>query len=405
MKKLNINIEVKKAILLGMLCAVSYFAVYIFRNVLGAVSPQMIEKGIFNTKDIGAFSSLFFITYACGQLINGVIGDKIKAKYMLGFGLLLAGVSSLVFTCFCTNKSVAYIAYACSGFFLSMIFGPMTKVVAENVDLLYVPRCSLSYEFAALLGSPAAGLLAALMAWGSVFMTSSVVLLVMGIVCLLVFTLFEKKGMVKFSQYAPPAKKSSGLKLLIKHRIIRFTFISIITGIVRTTVVFWLPTYISQKLGFSAEMAALIFSVVTIGISTTSFIAVFIYEKLKRNMDLTILISFSSAAIFFVCVFFVKQPFVNVAFMMLAIMGSNCAAAMLWSRYCPSLRDTGMVSSATGFLDFVSYMSAAISSALFANAVNSIGWDWLIVVWFALMICGIIVALPSRKQQFVEIMS
>ena len=30
--------------------------------------------------------------YAIGQLINGIIGDKIKAKYMIGLGLIFAGV-------------------------------------------------------------------------------------------------------------------------------------------------------------------------------------------------------------------------------------------------------------------------------------------------------------------------
>lgn len=402
MKKLNINAEARKAISLGLLCAVSYFAVYVSRNVLGTVSPQMIEKGILTTESIGTLSSLFFITYAFGQLINGIIGDKIKAKYMLVFGLALAGVSSLVFTYFCTIKAVAYTAYACSGFFLSMIFGPMTKVVSENIDILYVPRCSLGYEFASLIGSPAAGVLAAFMAWSSVFVTSSVILIIMAVICIFAFTVFEKKGVVQFRQYAPPAKKGSGLKLLIKHRIIRFTLISIITGIVRTTVVFWLPTYISQKLGFSTDVSAMLFSVITIGISATTFISVFIYEKLNRNMDLTILLSFIAAAIFFLCVFFVKQPYVNAAFMMLAIMGSNSAASMLWSRYCPSLRDTGMVSSATGFLDFVSYSAAAISSVIFANAVASIGWDRLILVWLALMLCGIAVALPTKKRKTEE---
>ena len=56
-----------------------------------------------------------------------------------------------------------------------------------------------------------------------------------------------------------------------------------------------------------------------------------------------------------------------------------------------------MVSSATGFIDFMSYMSASISSTLFANAVNSIGWGNLILVWFGLMVAGIIVALPYNK--------
>ena len=70
---------------------------------------------------------------------------------------------------------------------------------------------------------------------------------------------------------------------------------------------------------------------------------------------------------------------------------------MLWSRYCPSLRDTGLVSSATGFLDFLSYMAAAASNLIFANAATELGWRKLILVWFSLMIMGLIVSLPYEK--------
>jgi len=78
-------------------------------------------------------------------------------------------------------------------------------------------------------------------------------------------------------------------------------------------------------------------------------------------------------------------------------MASNSAATMLWSRYCPSLYETGMVSTATGFLDFVSYMSAALASTVFTGLVKSIGWSNLVLIWIGLMLAGIIVALPYHK--------
>ena len=130
----------------------------------------------------------------------------------------------------------------------------------------------------------------------------------------------------------------------------------------------------------------------------TSFVAVFVYEKLGHNMDKTILLMFSTSAVMFLLTFLVKQPVLNMVCIVLAIMASNGAASMLWSRYCPSLRDTGMVSSATGFLDFLSYMSAATANLIFADAATTIGWGWLILVWFGLMVVGVIIALPYKKD-------
>lgn len=394
---MKLSANAKKALVVGALCSVSYLAVYIARNVLGAVTPQMVESGAFTEEYIGKISSLYFICYAFGQLINGTIGDKIKARYMISLGLLLAGVTNLLFPVLENHALAAQISYGATGFFLAMIYGPMTKVVAENLEPIYATRCSLGYTFASFVGSPGAGLLAAFLSWKNTFVASSIALAAMAIIFFACFTVFEKKGMIQYGQYKTEKKKGGSIKVLFKHHIVKFALISIITGVVRTSVIFWLTTYISQALGFAPDVAAGLYTAATLVISLTAFIAIFVYEKvMKFNMDATILLMFSLSAVFFLLVYFIKIPAVNIVLMVLAIMSSNASATMLWSRYCPSLRDTGMVSGATGFLDFLSYMAAATANVLFANAVTSIGWNNLILVWMALMIAGVIVALPYR---------
>lgn len=389
------NAKVRNAVWIGTMCSLSYLGVYFARNTLSAVTPQILEDGVRTTEYIGTLSSLYFVLYAVGQLINGMVGDRIKSRYMISFGLLLSGVCNFFLPMVLRYDWAAYLTYGMSGFFLSMIFAPMTKVVAENTEPVYATRCSLGYTFASFLGTPLAGVAAAVMTWQSVFYTCSAALTVMGSVCFVVFLFFEKRGIVQYGQYKPPVQQGQGkIRVLIEHRIVKFTLISIITGVVRTSVVFWMPTYISQYLGYSSEEAAEIFTAATLVISVASPVAVFAYERLKRNMDLTIFLSFLLATGFFLLVFFVRQPLPNIICLVLAIFSSNCAASILWARYCPSLRDTGMVSSASGFLDFVSYMAAAASSKLFANAVVGIGWGNLILVWFGLMAAGVLVSLP-----------
>ncbi len=242
-----------------------------------------------------------------------------------------------------------------------------------------------------------AGLFAVWMTWQGVFYTGSAALLFMGAVCFLCFALLERKKIIQYRKYHKSEVQSGGVRLLLKKQIIKFTMVSVLTGIVRTTVVFWMPTYISQYLGFSPEKSALLFTISTLVISSASFIAVFLYELLKHNMNQTLFLSFFAAAISFVLVLLIKLPSLNILFLVLAIMSSNSAATMLWSVYCPSLKDTGMVSSATGFLDFASYIAAAVSTIVFANAVSLIGWHGLILIWFILMLFGILISLPFSR--------
>lgn len=393
----------KKAFLLGGLCSISYLAVYVAKGALSAAGPGMTQSGAFTTEQIGTFSSIYFIVYAIGQLINGAIGDKIKAKYMISFGLMLASTGFLLLPALKDLPNYAYIAYGASGFFMAMIYGPMTKVVSENTEPVYATRCSIGYTMASFLGSPAAGVLASVLAWPWVFRSTGSILLIMGAVAFFCFSMMERKGIVKYGQYARKKGEKGSIKLLIKRQIIKFTFIAILTGVVRTSVVFWMPTYISQHLGFAPEKATLIFSVASFFFSFSAINAIVIYEKLKRNMDLAILLGFIAATIFFLLVFFVKQPVLNVICLSVAILGNNLAASLMWSRYCPSLYDTGMVSTATGFLDACSYLAAATSSKIFANAAGTLGWGVLILVWCGLMCCGIIVALPWRRKKVSEV--
>ena len=409
MKRYNMKTNLKNALYIGTLCSVAYLAVYFARNILSVVTNNMVETDNFTTIYTGNAGAFFFAFYAVGQLINGMIGDKIKAKYMMSLGLLFAGATNLIFSFTAvSNPDAALFIYGLTGFFLAMIYGPMTKLVAENTDPIYTTRCSLGYTFSSFFGSPLAGLLAGFLAWQSVFAIGSITLFVMAACCFIFFTIFERKGIVKYGQFKREScdgKKLSfteSIKLLCKHRIVKFSLISIITGIVRTSVVFLLPNYIASYLGFSSKNSSFIFSIATLVISTTAFISVFVYERLGNNMDKTILVMFSAAAVFFACTYFIKASVPNIVFITLAVMASNASATMLWSKYCPSLRDTGMVSSATGFLDFLSYLAAAASNAVSPKMVDSIGWKNLIAVWFGLMIAGIAVALPYNKMHKIK---
>ena len=411
----------KKAIKIGSLCFLAYLAVYIAKNILAATSVGMMPAegmdpvvGQFTLTAIQNAKMVYFYSYAVGQLINGFIGDKIKAKYMMSFGLAFAGLSNIAFAQFNAGSLTAgempigaYIAYGCTGFFLAMIYGPMTKVVSENTEMPYTTRCSLGYTIASYLGSPAASLFALIFVWESAFTASSIALIVMATAVFLCFTVYEKKGIITYGRFkAQKAPKSegkiaglkNGVKVLVKRDIIKFALIAMLTGVIRTALVGSLTTYFRFNLGFTADAAKSIFGVATVVIATASFIVIFLYEKLGHNLDKTLVIMFSTAAVLFTLTWFITNPYVNIVLIVLSIMASNGAATMLWSRYCPSLRDTGFVSSATGFLDFLSYMAAGTMEKVTPTIVkNNTAWGNMMLVCVGLMLVGVAISIPWKK--------
>ena len=391
------DVEVKKAISLGGICMLSYLACYFARNLLSAVTPQMLEVG-FTVEAIGVMSTACMITYAIGQLINGVVGDIVPTKYMVSGGLLFSGVCNLALP-FLPSDMAVTVAYSASGFFLSMLFAPITKVVAENTIPRYATRCCLGFTFASIFGVPLAGVAAMLFNWRVAFVSCSIALGLMGVGCFLFFTFCEKKGWIVYQKRETGGGNRIDFKLLLRRSIVRFTLISMLTGIVRTSVVFWVPTYLAQYLHYDAIAAAGIFSAITLIKSLSPYVNnLLVYEALlKRRMTPTLLVMFGLSTVCFVGMFFVSAPVLNVILLTLALFTSQGAATMLWSVYCPGLRDTGAVSSVTGFLDFVSYMAAAAANVYFTDAISGIGWGNLILVWAALSAAGAVVSVPIER--------
>ena len=114
--KLLKNANVKNAVYIGTLCSISYLMVYVARNILSAVTPKLVESGTVTNEYIGVVSSTFFMFYAVGQLVNGILGDKIKGKYMVSLGFLLAGISNLCFMFFMKSLAAASLVYGLFGF-------------------------------------------------------------------------------------------------------------------------------------------------------------------------------------------------------------------------------------------------------------------------------------------------
>lgn len=406
---MKLSKNAKNAVIIGTLCSVAYLAVYIARNILSAVTPEILELGLLDKEFLGTLSSAYFVFYAVGQLINGIIGDKVKAVYMISLGLFFAGVTGFIFPFMIASGPWLILLYGMTGFFLSMIYAPMTRVVAESTEPIHAVRCSLGYTFSSFFGSPVAGLAAAAFVWQSAFNLSSAALVVMAVVCFILFTVFEKRGIVKYGtassdRIAPEVPKGLDARVgvLVRHDIIRYSAVSILTGVVRTAVLFWMPTYFSEHLGYVSEEAALIFTVATLVISSNSFIAVAVYEAYGRRQYPALLTFFIVSAAAFVLTFFVNLPILNIILLIIAVIGSNASSSILWSVYCPSLSDTGMVSSATGFLDFLSYMAAAIATAVFGNMVERVGWGNLILIWAVLAGLGILVSLLGTRGRFMR---
>ena len=390
----------QKAWRIGSFCIATYLASYVTRNILSVSTPEMIKEAFFTKEYTGLLSSICFIFYAVGQLINGFIGDRVHQKYMIIMGLGISSVSTFVIPIF-DNRILHFTAFALIGFGLSMLRGPLMKVIYENTAATHARMICTLFSMAGFAGPLIASILSIFFKWRAVFTATGVISVIITVLAVAAITTLEKRGEIKF---VPKYDKGiAGILNVFKlEDFIFYMLISSIGEIAGSSITFWIPTYTTEHLGFSNDAASTIYSVVSFSTLFTPFITLLIYEKLIRNGIKLALVMYVISAVFFIAVRFTAAPVLNVSMLIIAKVAAAAASSIVWSAYIPGLARSGKVSSANGVIDAAGYAMASLANVLFSTFVGRLGWGGIVNMWYIIMLIGAAVSfikLIMKKKQ------
>ena len=390
------NYEFKKAFKIGFVCIFSYIVSYVVRNLLSVATPEMLSSGKFTKEFIGTLSSLYFITYALGQLVNGVIGDMVKPKIMLGLGLVICGIASILFG-FTDIAIIQILLFIIIGFSLSMLRGPLVKTISENTLPKYARVCCVFLSFASFAGPLVASFLSLVFNWQFTFIVSGVLSIGMGIFTYTALNIFEKKKIITVS-FKEKEEKKSVWNVFKLEKFIYYMFIGALTEISLSSINFWIPTYLTERLSYSEDTAKILFSAISLLKSFTPFISLYIFKLFKDKDVSMVKYCFVVATLLFAGVLFINQKYINVVLFLLTLMAVGTASTILWSVYIPSQSESKMVSTINGVLDFTGYGFAACANFVFSFTMNHIGWNGIVVIWIALMASGVVASVIQQKK-------
>ena len=391
----------QKAWRIGSFCIATYLASYVTRNILSVSTPEMIKEAFFTKEYTGLLSSVCFIFYAVGQLINGFIGDMVHPKYMIIMGLGVSSISTFAIPLF-DNRIIHFAAFALIGFGLSMLRGPLMKVISENTAATHARMICTLFSMAGFAGPLIASLLSIFFEWRAVFTVTGIISVFITVASVTVISLLEKRGEIKFTPKKEKGVLNSILSVFKLEDFFFYMFISAIGEIAGSSITFWIPTYTTEHLGFSGDAASTIYSVVSLTTLFTPFITLVIYEKLIRNGVKLALVMYVLSAVFFIAVRFTAAPLVNVIMLIIAKMAAAAASSIVWSAYIPGLARSGKVSSANGVIDAAGYAMASLANVIFSGSVSRLGWGGIVNMWYIIMLIGAAASagkLLLRKKQ------
>ena len=379
-----------KALKIGSVCKITYVINYYVRNILGVLTPEMVDSGAYTESYLALLASIYMVLYAAGQLINGVIGDIIKPKYMVSMGLTVTAAGLFIFSFI--NYSVAgMIAFGIVGFGLSMMRGPLVKVISENTLPKYARLCCVFLSFSSFAGPLLAGLAAMVMKWHTVFVVSGIVSLATAIISFVILTMFEKAGMVKpiEKNVQGEKKKIDILAILRLPNFATYIIVAMVVEISAISLNFWMPTFFGDSLGLSKTAANSAFSVISLLRACMPFVSLYIFKLLKERDLLILKIFFSAAAALLFLVFLIDVPVVRLVLFTLSLMCCSVSSSTLWSIYIPNLGKSGKVSSANGVIDCIGYIGAGIFNVAVVPIMDAFGWGGTILSWCCIMLLGV----------------
>lgn len=389
--------EIHKAAQIGVACVSSYMVSYYMRNVLSVSSPEMLGTGMFTKEFLGVLSSVYMLFYAIGQLINGVIGDIVKPKIMIVGGMISCGLASIFFSLI-DQPTIQIAFFALLGFALSMLRGPLVKTISENTQPNHSRIICTFFSCASFTGPLIASLISIFFDWHKTFFIAGTIAFIVGILVYIVFTSFEKKGFITYAL----SRKTNGVKNIfavfkLKHFMF-YLFVGAVAEISAASISFWIPTYFTEQLCITENLAKGIFSMMSFVKGVTPFITLFMFHIFKEQDIKLARFAFVLATVFFIGMRFIHMPILNILCLLLAQMAIGSASSLLWSIYIPSQRESGMVSTINGVLDFSGYLFASLANILFANSMDHLGWNGIIVLWLCMPAIGFVVSLLVKQD-------
>lgn len=388
--------------LFSAVCFIVYFASYCTRiNYGAAITGIVADLGILKNA-AGTVSTGLFITYGIGQLISGILGDRIRPKLMIFIGLVGASVMN-IFMSFTSSVPAMIILWCINGFFQAMLWPPMVRILSEILSpddykhaVVTVSVASTTATIAIYLFVP---LCIELSGWRSIFIICAIFGLLVAALWYAYITVLHRRGLyADASQQKTPVKNSDMETAVSSESFRRIVLISgllpimaaiILHGILRDGIQTWMPAFIDETYHLGTSLSIL--TTVILPIFSTCFLLIASAIQNRTKNELTsaaILFTLALVCSLLLLVFINVSAIVSIPLMAIASGSMHGINLMLISRVPRHYARFGKVSTVSGLLNSCTYVGSATSTWGIALLSETRGWFFTIAIWAVITLLG-----------------
>lgn len=290
--------KISSSYILFFVCWLVYTCAYIARGNYSFASDLMKENGLIGVGVAGAISSVYFICYAAGQMINGALADKKSPFAMVAIGLGGIIVSNIAMS-FVQPSWLYCVWWAINGFAQSMLWSPVffiiSNILHSKVRFFAVTVIALSTPAGKMSCSLLSGAALRDSKWANVFYMASIIIAAMLLLWVaayltvrkdLINNAVQKESETKENANVAPKDKKKGeaFALFLGGGLIALIPSLLVYGVLSNGISEVVPRILSDTYELSPSAAALLDTVIPIIGVMGVFFSNFCYLKLfKRN--------------------------------------------------------------------------------------------------------------------------
>lgn len=401
--------SVKKSRLIVAAMWVLYCASYFIRTCYAATIAPLAEEGIYSKGEIGLIGTAFFICYGVGQLISGLIGDKINPFFMVMFGSVLGAVCCFLMPA-AGSLGVLIGVWAANGLFQSMLWSPILRIFSETIDESLSKKAILNIALSLPVGTVLAYLMSSMIIkylnWKYVFIFGGSVVVIA--VLFAGFAIFcsekdiEKVPVIqKQNAEAHNNVNKKGLAAVAVSSGLLFIMIpSFLHGMMRDGITNWVPAMISEVYGVSTSFSVFVTIALPIFNAFGAYLVTPLYKKLGENEMKTAGVTGFAALVPLLIMLFMNKLPVYVIIVLLAVTTSVMYALnyLIISLVPVRFSKFGFTSGISGILNSGAHIGCALSSYGFGAISEKAGWSAVIIVWIVSSVLITVFSFASNKR-------
>lgn len=379
----------------------AYTAAYIGRTNLSMALGDLIASLRLTNAQGGMLPTAFSVAYAVGQVINGVIVDRVEPRGWIAAGLAGSAVCNLLLALSADYRPLVLI-WGLNGLFQSMLWAPIVAVVAVNFDSGRHERASfllsLTLVFGYLIAWSLSGLLTARLNWRWAFgVPAGVVLLVAGAVLWMLRGPDVGVGRARAARSAGP-DRAQFKAYLLKTGLPAAFLGAACMGFIRDGVMNWAPTIVTQALGVdlnSAWGAMLVIPAVnSLGILFGRWVYRLSGHGVRKSLCALMLCAAAAA---------LPLPACGRSAMACTLLMAACAAAMYGANPIVTTllpienARLGWAGTTSGLVDASIYAGGSLAGALAGAVSERAGWNAVFVMWTGAAFLGALAFAASAR--------